>query len=117
VARTVARDGAETPVLSEKAWQAMVVQLAALTGWRTFHPYDSRRSAAGWLDLVLVRGPDLVFAELKTDRGRVTSAQAEWIDALRAAGQEVVVWRPADWPTVEQRLRRPRPGRGTPRNG
>jgi hypothetical protein len=68
--------------LAEAAFQRQVEQLAAFYGWRTYHTHDSRRSAAGFPDLVLIRGPELLFVELKTDRGRLSAAQAAWLEAL-----------------------------------
>jgi hypothetical protein len=92
--------------LTEKEWQAQVLQLAKLCGWKkAFHVYDSRRSHTGWPDLVLVR-ERLVFAELKTETGKVSPAQWEWLDALGYAGAEVYVWRPSDLEQVAATLRR-----------
>ena len=49
------------------------VKAVALTcGWRLYHTFDSRRSAAGFPDLVLVRPPRVIFAELKSEKGRLT---------------------------------------------
>lgn len=94
------------PAISEKAWQDQLVQLATLYGWKHYHPFDSRRSVAGWPDLVLVRPPELLIVELKTDHGRVRPNQQEWLDALAACGVEVDVWRPRDFEAVHDRLRR-----------
>lgn len=93
--------------MTERQWQQRITDLARLRGWRCFHPYDSRRSAPGFPDLTLVRGGRLIFAELKTDTGRLTVEQRGWIDALAAViGVTAVVWRPSDWPTVVQELTR-----------
>jgi hypothetical protein len=92
--------------VTEKAWQEIVVQLATLYRWRHFHVYDSRRSDSGWPDLILVRAPQLIVAELKTDTGRLTAAQAEWLALLDACGLETHVWRPRDFEAVHDRLRR-----------
>lgn len=92
-------------VLSEKAWQEQVVELASYYRWRHFHPFDMRRSDAGWPDLVLARAPELIFVELKTDRGRLSAAQVDWIELLRGCGQEVHVWRPRDFGAVHERLK------------
>ena len=89
----------------EKAWQEQVVELATYYRWRHFHPFDMRRSDAGWPDLVLVRPPELVIAELKTDRGRVRPEQQVWLDLLAACGIEVHVWRPRDFELVHTRLK------------
>lgn len=108
---------------SEKQFEAALVQYAKLAGWRVFHPFDSRRSEAGWPDLTLVRDGQLVFAELKTERGKLSTAQEEWIEALCEVEQadvahlaglpsglyrphvQVYVWRPSSWPEIEKVLR------------
>lgn len=93
--------------ITEKQFQQQVLQLTKLCGWRVYHTWLSIRSAAGFPDLVLVRGNRLIFAELKSDRGTLTAAQQEWIDALRGVpGVEVYVWRPLDWDEVVQILQR-----------
>lgn len=82
--------------LTERAWQAQVEAIARTAGWLVYHTHDSRRSVPGFPDLVLVCGPRLIFAELKTQKGRITPDQQRWLDALTAASVEVYVWRPAD---------------------
>jgi VRR-NUC domain len=89
---------------SETSFQDRVVALAKAAGWTLYHPYDSRKSAPGWPDLVLMRGREVLFRELKTDSGRTTAEQREWLDGLEAAGQDVEVWRPRDWDRIAQRL-------------
>jgi len=98
---------------SEKAFQARVLELAAVTGWHSYHTYDSRRSQAGYPDLTLVRGTRLIFVELKTQRGRMSPAQRAWREVLLATGKvEYYCWRPADWPEIEQVLAPERVRRG-----
>jgi VRR-NUC domain len=89
---------------SETAFQDRVVALAKAAGWQVYHPYDSRKSAPGWPDLVLMRDREVLFRELKTDSGRTTAEQRGWLDGLEAAGQDVEVWRPRDWDRIVQRL-------------
>jgi hypothetical protein len=92
--------------LSEQDWQARVLDLAEHTRWLRYHVYDSRRSAPGFPDLTLLRGDQLVFAELKSAGGRVTPAQQVWLDGLtRVRHLHVHVWRPGDWRTVQDVLR------------
>jgi hypothetical protein len=92
--------------LSEERWQAMVLELAGYYRWRHFHPYDMRRSEAGWPDLTLVRPPELIFAELKSDTGRLSRAQREWGELLTAVpGVDYYVWRPRQWNEIHARLR------------
>jgi hypothetical protein len=70
--------------------------LAHLLSWEIYHTHDSRRSAPGFPDLVLMRPPELVFIELKTQTGRLTKAQQRWQDELAACGADVAVWRPSE---------------------
>lgn len=91
----------------EKPWQDDVLKLAAYGGWELrYHTFDSRRSTAGFPDLVLVRVPEILYVELKTDKGRLTKEQRAWLDALGACGQECYVWRPRDLEEVVERLKR-----------
>ena len=86
--------------LSEKQFQAQVVELAETLNWLVYHPYDSRRSAAGFPDLTMVRNGRLVFAELKSEKGRVTSRQTLWQDELNFTEANAYLWRPSDWDTI-----------------
>ena len=65
-------------------------------GWRTPVSADG----AGFPDLVLVRARDgrLVAAELKAERGTLTSGQRDWLGDLKSAGVPAYTWRPADYP-------------------
>jgi VRR-NUC domain len=90
--------------MTEAELQDAVVDLAKLRGWLLYHTHDSRRSAGGFPDLVLVRGR-VIFAELKSERGRVEALQRLWLHRLEAAGAECYLWRPSDWPTIDALLR------------
>lgn len=128
---------------SEAVFQQQVEQLAAFYGWDlVFHAPDNlprqtrsgrvrkQHVTPGFPDLVMVRGPELLFAELKAEKGRLSAAQKAWIAALtvvqRAVEQlargpygdgrlegpppavEVHVWRPSDWDALHARLSRGR---------
>ena|SRR3990167_674060 len=90
---------------SESDFRRQVLALAQLCGWKCYFTWTSIRSPAGFPDFCLVRDR-VLFAELKTAKGKVTPAQQEWLDALRAAGQEVYVWRPEDLLEIAEVLRR-----------
>lgn len=80
-----------------------MIDAAHLYGWRVHHNYDSRKSTgAGFPDLVLVQRDQkrIIYAELKTERGRLSRQQAEWRDDLLAAGQQWYLWRPSDFDDV-----------------
>lgn len=124
---------AQTPV-GGRAWEDQVIELARLYGWRVAH-FRAARTAKGWrtpvgadgagfFDLVLVRGPDLLFVELKADTARLTDEQRAWFDAIApvveavakmlpdydrvesGAHVEAHVWRPRDFNEgVHDRLR------------
>ena len=85
---------------TENGFQAAVIELAQLRGWYVYHNPDSRRSAAGWPDLVLIRPPRIVYAELKTDKGRLRASQRDVLRMLEDCGAETHVWRPADWDEI-----------------
>lgn len=104
--------------MTERELQVAVVELASYLGWLTYHTFDSRRSAAGFPDLVMVRAPRIVFAELKSSVGRLSSDQVAWNVELEAVAKAlcggepirsigVEIWRPADWASgaVEAALR------------
>lgn len=91
---------------SEKEFQATLTELALLTGWKVYHTRDSRGSHAGFPDLVLVRPPDVIFAELKARAGRLRPDQYEWsYRLLRCSDVKYYLWRPDDWPAIEETLR------------
>lgn len=86
--------------LSEKRFQDAVVQLAKLLHWRIYHTYNSRRSTPGYPDLTLVRDGRLIFAELKSEKGKMSKAQKEWEHDLKETSAEFYEWRPSDWETI-----------------
>lgn len=79
---------------TEKQFQAQVIDVAKIYGWAVFHAFDSRRSSAGFPDLVLVRDR-VLFRELKTDEGKLTLHQSVWGTQLEKAGSDFAVWRPS----------------------
>ena len=88
----------------EAEFQADVIHRAKELGWRVYHTHDSRKSEAGFPDLKMVRAGVLVFAELKTDKGKLSAPQASWGEDLAATRAEYYVWRPNDWPLIEEVL-------------
>jgi len=101
--------------ITEKQFQALVIQLAKLNGWMVFHPMPVQNSKgvwrtavagdAGFPDLVLAHATKgLIIAELKSRLGRTTKGQDEWLDTLRLAGAETYVWRFSDLRAIKARL-------------
>ena len=63
--------------LTEKAFLGMVLKLARLHRWLCYHTHDSRRSAAGFPDLILLH-PEMgvmLAVEVKLDGGRLRPEQ------------------------------------------
>ena len=68
--------------MTEKELQAAVVELAGYLKWRCYHTYDSRRSNAGFPDLTMVRYGRLIFAELKSEKGKATTVTKRYGSTL-----------------------------------
>jgi hypothetical protein len=83
--------------MAEAPFQASVIALAKLAGWRCYHTHDSRKSPEGFPDLILVKGPLMLAVECKRDSAEATPEQRAWLEAFDAV--KVVasyVWRPRD---------------------
>lgn len=87
--------------ISEAAFQKQVVQLAEMCGWLVFHNPDSRMVRAGLPDLLLIGDGIVIFAELKTDGGRLRPDQVTTIRRLVRADQLVYVWRPRHFDAIK----------------
>ena len=112
--------------MTEAQFQRSVIELAQLNGWKVAHfrPAQNGKGAwrtpvaadgAGFPDLVLVKDGRLIFAELKTNTGRVRPEQKSWFDELCMVGldsagchecggvrifYDAVIWRPRDWDDI-----------------
>ena len=100
--------------MSERVLKNTIVTYARGYGWLIHHDLPSQRANGSWAtvtqgdsgypDLVLVHPGNtarhlpaqIVYAELKTQRGKLTTGQQQWLNALQAANQTAVVWRPSD---------------------
>jgi hypothetical protein len=74
--------------------------VARTLGWMSYHTLRSKGSASGFPDRVLVR-ERIVYAELKSEGGKLTAAQSGWLTALARAGAEVYLWRPSDTSEID----------------
>lgn len=91
---------------SEKGWQAAITDLARATGWSYYHTYDSRRSNPGYPDLTIFSHLGFLMIEVKKRTGKCTRAQLETGARLIQAGVDWRVWRPHDFPEVDDTLNR-----------
>jgi hypothetical protein len=107
--------------MTEEAFQRWVVDVARLFKWHVHHTRPARTRDGRWMtpiqgdrgypDLTLARNGRIIFAELKTEKGRPTADQQEWLRALKGTADaapglpEVYVWRPHDRTDIERLLR------------
>lgn len=112
--------------MSEVELQNDVIELARRSGWLVHHARPAR-NVSGWCtpiqgdrgfpDLVLAKNGCVLFAELKSESGRVRPEQRGWIKALDGEREgallpdqrrvlrsiddggwlAIVVWAPGDW--------------------
>lgn len=100
------------------------IDLATHCRWSVHHDRPARRAGAKWAtaiqghagfpDIVLARSGVVLFRELKSDKGRLSSEQRDWARQLEPGWLEMPghvpalegelavlfdVWRPADWVT------------------
>ena len=107
----------------ERDFQWAVIEPAQLCGWKVAH-FRAARTKDGWRTPVAADGPGwpdrvlvrerIIFAECKSQKGRLRLDQKEWQTRLKTAGAEVYVWRPANWDTIESLLTAEAPPRAKP---
>lgn len=102
--------------MTESDLLAAILDLAKLYGFRSAHFRPAMNAKGhwrtpvagegkGWPDLVLVKPPRVIVAELKSDTGRLSPEQEVWLALLRdLPGVECYVWRPGDLPAIAQLL-------------
>ncbi len=109
---------AKAAAMGEKDFLEQVIDLGHLYHWRIAHfrPSVNQRGqwstavqadGAGFPDLIMVREDRLLFAELKSEKGKVSDSQYEWIDALKETNAEVYIWKPSDFDKIAEVLSRP----------
>lgn len=101
----VMREGGLLPMLGWMVWHDN-----ANNAPRACHachaPMNLPRNAPGFPDIVAVRGEDLWFVELKSDRGRLSEHQRTWLDALKRVKRvHVALWRPEDLDRITEEMR------------
>lgn len=88
--------------MTETQLQNSIIELCKLYGWLYYHTHDSRRSVAGFPDLVIVKDARIIFAELKKDGRHATAEQEKWLAALHYAATfgehiSVYLWNEGHW--------------------
>ena len=104
-------------LITEKDFQRTVVEYAQALGYLVYHQVDmgrkdpetgrvsySRRIGPGFPDLVIAGHGRVIFAELKSEKGKLTEDQKAWQEVLYRDA-EWYLWRPSDWPEIEFNLK------------
>jgi hypothetical protein len=102
--------------ISEAQFQRQVVDIATWHNWLVDHtpPMRSAKGAVftggliGKTDLVLfsLKGKGIIYAELKSETGRVSPSQALFKNVILKNGGEYYLWKPSDLPAIVERLSR-----------
>lgn len=103
------------PNITEAEFMSQVLQFAKLRGWLVAHfragmtrsgrwATQCQADAAGFPDLLMVRGDRLIVAELKVGKNKTTDAQSMWLAAFTEAEVPAFVWYPNAWPEIEKVL-------------
>jgi hypothetical protein len=98
---------------SEAMFMDAVIRVANMSEWDAHHirpgrygNYYKTDGLPGMPDLILIgrRGQGIIWAELKTEKGKLTDEQRSRLLQINNNGQEVYVWRPKDMQTIADRL-------------
>lgn len=87
----------QVKAMLEGELEALIAGACKQLGLLRWHTHNSKHSPKGWVDDVIAGPGGTLFRELKKHDGRVTPEQRKCIDALRASGLDVDVWRTQDW--------------------
>lgn len=113
--------------LTERQFMTRIIDRASARSWRLHHCRPARRSDGSWstpiqgdagfCDVVIAKAGFVVFAECKSERGRLTDAQGHWLaelsgtdaadwlsgdlESVKTPAGLVAVWRPSAWSTIE----------------
>jgi len=90
--------------ISEKQFERQVKDAASLFRHEYYHTQRSQWSPAGFPDCVMVR-ETVIYAELKSEKGKLSEDQRRWLLALCRAGQRVFVWKPSNLDQIIEVLR------------
>jgi len=109
--------------ITERDFSSQVESLLTLFQWRWMHSrparvmrhgeetYETAYSGhKGWLDYAATRDGVLLIMEIKSETGKLTKEQKEWVDEWEKVSQYnsnvfVRVFRPSDYESLEETLR------------
>lgn len=88
-------------LMTEKQLQSAVMDTLRKFGWRAYHTFDSRRSGAGFPDIIAIRGDTGIAIELKRQKDKTKPErmreQHAWLTAFDDAGFSTAMYRPSHW--------------------
>jgi len=84
------------PKESEDNFLSWIIDYAKLRGWLHYHTWRSFHSPSGFPDLILIRNRRIIVVELKSERGKLSVYQDEWLKAFKQTGISTFVWKPSD---------------------
>lgn len=100
--------------MTEADFLNQIIELAHLYQWRVQHvrPAWSNKGwrspiqgDSGFPDLVLMKPPRVILAEVKSNKGRLSPEQRDWVTALDICpGVETYIWRPRMWDDIVEIL-------------
>ncbi len=94
--------------MREEVLQLRVEELLRTFDWWWFHDQDPRRNQAGLPDTIAMKPGRLLFAELKSQKGKLRPKQAEVRGHLESVVAAIGSWNgPPGRPPVEYHLWRP----------
>lgn len=84
---------------TERELSGWIVDLARKLGYLVHRDPTWRATAtdAGYPDLTLIGHGRIVFAELKTEHGKLTDMQQDWRCEIGETKAEYFTWRPSHW--------------------
>jgi len=93
--------------VTEADLREQVRDLAKLFGWKMQFTWLSWHSPKGFPDVFLAHPIQkrIMWAELKSEKGKLSPEQEAWLQLLRDCGQEAYVWRPGDIEEIARILR------------
>lgn len=93
--------------ITEAQFQQAVINIAQYSGWLVTHFRPALTKSGRWAtaiqghkgfpDLVLAKGWNVIIAELKTNKGKLSPEQVKWATEI---GPIYRLWRPQDWKEI-----------------
>ena len=96
------------PRMTEKMFQGRVIQALRVLGYTYYHTFNSIRSVKGFPDLIALHpGKKRILAiEVKTETGKVTPEQNEWLSSFAKCGVETWLLRPSQFEEFWESIRK-----------